>query len=261
MPVVNPSAVAVASVTPAGLLLLEPDEPEFPLIIPGPQGPIGPQGPSGSGGSSGPSYVDLDHYIPDEVPLIYIPSPEYIRRIQGTSGDAGPFETWQLIVANSTPNTTQNYFDANALIMTTKNLLPGTYKFRYSIWYQSAGTTTGIGISPFFTGTIVTSRCIWYQISSGTTATTGIGDNSYASGTGAIGQIMEGYIYDGNFSIGASAGISIGVITANAINQAFLEGTFNVSVAGDLELRIRNETGAVGVLCTAGTSLELKKID
>ena len=259
MPVTNPSASVVSSVTPAGILLLEPEEPDFPLIIPGPQGPIGPQGPSGGGGNGGgPTYVDLDHYEPEITVLPYIAPICWIKRASGIITDAGPYLTWLTIIVNSTPNTTIDVFDVNALILTITGVTPGTYRFRTIVKYQTAATTTGIGIRVGHTGTTNSWNSWMYQVTTGTTATNGIGDSVHTGGPpGVVGHIMEGYAMN---TSGASGGFTIGVDGGVAGIMAILEGVFNVSVAGSVELRVASEIAGSGVECADGTHFELAKI-
>lgn len=252
----GPQGIQGPSGQPA-LLVYDADEPEFPLIIPGPQGSTGPQGPSGNGNSSGPSYVDLTDNTPEIPPLIYTPSPEYVRVILGNSGDAGLFITRQTLTSDSTPNTTTAFADANGLVMSTLNVGVGIWKFKYTILYNTPVTTTGIRITINHTGTIVFTQWWWYQIGTGTSASTGIGDNVFAGAAAAAGQLLEGYI--GNAALADAPSIGVSITSGSAKWLAILEGIIEISATGSLQLKIASEIATSGVKCFRGTTLELAR--
>lgn len=176
-----------------------------------------------------------------------------ITRIAGSSGASGADITWQNLTSNSaTCNTTA----LCAAIMTTTGVGAGTWKFKYTLIYQSAATTTGIGFGINHTGTVGEFQAMWSNATTGGAAATGIGDNDT---TTVAGQLMEAKHDNGLNAVIGSA--SAGVATANADVLAVLEGIIVVTGSGNLELKIASEVASSNVLVKADSTLELLKIE
>lgn len=176
-----------------------------------------------------------------------------LTRINGSSGAAGADTTWQNLTANSTDCTTTALC---AAVMTTTGVGAGTWKFKYTIIYQTAATTTGIGFAINHTGTAGQYQAMWTHITTGGAAATGIGDSDTAT---AAGQLAEGK-HEGalNALIGST---TAGVDAANTDIMAVLEGIIVVTASGDLELKIGSEVGSSAVRVMADSTLELLKIE
>jgi hypothetical protein len=176
-----------------------------------------------------------------------------LTRINGNSGAAGADVTWQNLTANSaTCNTTA----LCASVMTTTTVGAGTWKFKYTLIYQTAATTTGIGFGINHTGTVGEFQAMWYHPTTGGAAATGIGDNDTAT---SAGQLMEAKHDNGLNAVIGSA--TAGVATANADILAILEGIIVVTGSGNMELKLASEVASSNVLIKADSSLELMKIE
>jgi hypothetical protein len=132
----------------------------------------------------------------------------------------------------------------------------GVYRFKYMVRYQSALTTTGIRFSVNFTGTTPFFNALvrWSDVSAA--ASTGAPDQDQVLATGAV--------------IGAFAartksvsgwGTTISVDTANADMLTIIEGHFEATVAGDLQLFHGSEVAGGVSVVKAGTNLILTRIN
>lgn len=176
-----------------------------------------------------------------------------LMRINGSSGAAGSDMTWQNLTANSSTCGTTALCSA---IMTTTGVGAGTWKFKYTLIWQSAATATGIGFGINHTGTVGEFQALWYGISTGGTAATGTFDSDTTTGGG---QMAEGKHDNGLNAVIGSA--SAGVDAANADQTAILEGIIVVTATGQLELKIASEVASSNVLVKADSTLELMKIE
>ena len=130
----------------------------------------------------------------------------------------------------------------------TQVLEPGTYRLDGLVVYQAA--TTGTGLQMYVNcvgGTLGRVYMMWYQVTTGTTDATGVGDGA----TTANNQILEGKTQrDNNLPSGATAGVD----TANADVMAILEGV--VVVTAETELRIMfNSSNTNQVAIEVGSNL------
>ena len=175
-----------------------------------------------------------------------------IKRINGSSGAVGEYITLQKLTANSPDVTT---IALSASIMTVTGLGVGVWKFKYTLFYQTAALTTGIAFGVNHTGTTNFFNATWRHITTGTTATTGVGDDVQAVVAGTDVEGKSGSTI--NAVIGSA---SAGVATINANICAILEGILEVTVSGDLELKIASEVAGSAVRVMARSCLELTKI-
>ena len=175
-----------------------------------------------------------------------------LTRIAGSSGAAGADITWQNLTADSANCATTALC---AAIMTTTGVGAGTWRFTYTIIYQTAATATGIGFGINHTGTAPTFKARWLHVTTGGAAATGIGDDVTATVGGQMAEGKSGSTL--NAVIGSA---SAGVATINANILATLEGILVVTATGSLEFKIASETtSAVRVM--ADSTLELLKIE
>ena|SRR3989344_538471 len=173
-----------------------------------------------------------------------------ITRVAGSSGAAGSDITLQRLTSNTADVTTTSL---SSSVMSTTSVGAGTWKFKYTLFYQTAATTTGIAFGVNHTGASSSlKQAIWYHITTGGAAATGIGDN--VAGT-AAGQLTEG---KSGATINAIIGsATAGVATANANITAILEGVVVVTNSGSLELKIASEVSGSAVRLISGSMLEL----
>ena len=173
-----------------------------------------------------------------------------ITNVYGASGTAGPRETWQTLNDNCAGNKTTTL----ATCVTTNGLVDGTYRFEYTVVWQSNTTTTGI---TFMVGTPAgadTFVATWIFPGTGTSAITGSNDQV----TGAVdGQLA------GHQSVRTNAGALgpvAGVDTANANILALIYGVIRItSPTATLYLSAAAETTG-GITVASGTTLNLRRI-
>lgn len=207
----------------------------------------------GSGMTAGDMVVSLDtgqFYIALSATTLMEIGSAGITRIAGSSGAAGSGITLQRLTADSSSITSTT----PTVVMTTTGLGVGVWHFRYVVIYQSAATGTGISFVVNHTGTVTEYVKTWHHVTTGGAASTGVGDDVAGTNTG---QIVEGHANTAN---NGDEGPTAGVAAANTDVMAVVEGFITVSVSGDLELKIRTETGGTGVLLKAASHLHLTKV-
>ena len=176
-----------------------------------------------------------------------------VKRINGSSGAAGSYITLQNLTANSSDVTSTALSSA---VMSTTGVGAGTWKFKYTLMYQTAATATGIGFGINHTGTVGLFIARWTHITTGTGTATGIGDNVAAT---VAGQLTEG---KSDATINAVIGsTSTGVAAANANIMAVLEGIIVITATGTLEFKISSDVSGSAVRIMADSVLELVKVE
>ena len=175
------------------------------------------------------------------------------QRISGNSGAAGPAMTWQVLTGDSA---TCNTVALCASVMTTTGVGVGTWKFVYTLIYQTANVNTGISFALNHTGTVGKMRAMWRNVTTGGAAATGVGDSVAATNAG---QLVEGK--SGGTLNAVIGSASAGVDTANTDILAVLEGLIVVTATGDLQLKLGSEVAASAVKIMADSTLELNKIE
>lgn len=171
-------------------------------------------------------------------------------RINGNSGVAGPYKTFQKLSADSASQTSVT----PATVMTTTGVGVGTWHFEYTLIFQTAATTTGIRISNNHTGTVTTYQMHSDFLSTGGAAATGVTDAIAASATAGL---HEGH---GERVLNANSKATVGVATANANQMIVVRGIMVVTVTGDLQFRLGTEIAGSAVKLMADSVLELTKI-
>lgn len=170
--------------------------------------------------------------------------------IAGNTGAAGARETTMVLAANSADVTVTT----QTTVMTITGVGVGTWRVKGTLIYQTAATTTGIGIVLDHTGTLTRFVSNRIFISTGGAAATGIADQAAAV---AAGQLVEGKAERVKATLSS---FTVGVDTANADQLEILDAVLIVSVSGDLTLRIASEVAASAVRLMAGSILELSKV-
>jgi hypothetical protein len=132
----------------------------------------------------------------------------------------------------------------------------GTWKYKYTLIFQTAVTTTGIGFGVNHTGTVGQFQAMWTTITTGGNAATGVSDSDTAT---VAGQMAEGKQEGALNAVIGSA--TAGVDTANTDATAILEGIIVVTATGSLELKIASEVASSAVRIMADSTLELLKIE
>lgn len=178
---------------------------------------------------------------------------QLIKKINGSSGVAGSFITWQRLTANSSDIATTTPTG----IMTVTGLGLGTYRVRYIILYQSSATTTGVGFV-LFNSVAIFHQNLWYHVTTGGTAATGVGDDDTVT---VAGQMMEGKSEAVPAAESVIGSFSAGVAVVNSTIMAIIESIFTIDEAGDdqLDLRMASETGSA-VRAMANSCMELHKL-
>lgn len=170
--------------------------------------------------------------------------------IAGNSGAAGQRQTTMCLSADSSDVTVTT----QTTVMTVTGVGAGTWRLKGTLIYQTAATTTGIGITVDHTGTVTRFVSNWIHITTGGTAATGISDQSTAT---AAGQMVEG---KAERAKDTRSSFTVGVDTANADELAVLDCVIIVTVTGQIELKIASEIGGSAVRLKAGSLLELTKV-
>jgi hypothetical protein len=177
----------------------------------------------------------------------------FFKRINGSTGEAGPYMTLQNLTGATLNCTTIALCNS---VMTTTSVTPGTWKFKYTVIYQTAAVGTGIGFGINHTGTVSQFQAMWNHITTGGGAATGIGDDD---ATTVAGQLMEGKSDNTLNAVIGSA--TAGVATANSDILATIEGIIVVTATGNLELKIASEVNLSAVRLMEDSMLELTKIE
>lgn len=196
--------------------------------------------------------MSLDDFSISYPPAVAGGGANTITRISGNSGAAGADITYQILTSASATITTVT----PTVVITTTGLGAGLWRYRYEGNYQSAATTTGLSFVVNFTGTVTAGRYQkrWTHVTTGAAASTGVGDDIAGTNTG---QIVEGHATITN---NADEGPTAGVAVANSNIGFVVEGFAETTSSGNLELKLRTEVAASGVLITAGTNLTLIKM-
>lgn len=138
-------------------------------------------------------------------------------------------------------NTTVTYADVTNL--TTVSLAAGNYKFKAVIIFQTAATTTGIGlrVAPALVSGATVSLCY---------------------GKWQIAQAANGTAKDfvNDQILAASNFTSASVVAATTDNIAIGDGTFTITGAGIMALQLRSEIAASGASVMTGSFLEIEQI-
>ena len=170
--------------------------------------------------------------------------------LTGSSGAASSNRTTLCLSANSADSTVIT----QTVAMTITGIGVGTYRVKGTLVYQTAATTTGIALVLNHTGTLTRFVSNWIQLTTGTTASTGIGDQATTTNAG---QLVEG---KAERVKGTLSSASAGVDTINADQLAVMDAIIIVSVTGDVTLSIASEVAGSAVRLMAGSLLEVEKV-
>jgi len=177
---------------------------------------------------------------------------EYIvKRAAAATVAAGEFMTWLVLASDSATITGQS----QTTVMTITSVGVGRYHFKCQLIYQSAGTTTGIDVSVNHSGTTTQFLVEHRFAGTGTTAATAAASEAAAGATGAIYEAQGQRSKDSVIGAG-----TVSVDAADSDMMSTIEGFMVVSVSGDLQIKMANETGSVAVKARQGSFLELKKL-
>ncbi len=176
---------------------------------------------------------------------------EYIFRTATSTVTAGGFTTWQILAADQIASQS----NSATIMFSTKSVGAGTWNFAYHLIYQTAATTTGLGISVNHTGAspghyVAMSRFV----STGGAAATGVADQVQSSQTAGI---VEG---KGERALNTVSSFTVGVDTASANCYTVYSGILVVTNSGDLQLKVVSEVNGSNVHVKAGSHLILNKI-
>jgi len=175
----------------------------------------------------------------------------YITVYDTATASAGPYITWQRLPVNMIASQS-----ASATIMfVTTSVGAGTWQFDYHIIYQSAATTTGVGMHVNHTGASPGSFVVMSRyLTTGGAAATGVVDQVQTSQTAGI---MEG---KAERVLNTRSSFTVGVDTANADIYTVYSGLLIVTNTGDLHFKVTSEVNGSNITVETGSFLELKKI-
>lgn len=157
------------------------------------------------------------------------------------------------VVTSTQTNTTVT--PAAVTELSGTSLVAGTYRYKAEIIWQAAATTTGISLYITGTGGTVTRNVgHQYTTTTGTTATTGVADQSTVAATF---QMLESRAWRANATDPGPYG---GVDTANSDQFSVIEGIIVVTATTTLDVMFRSEVAASGVSVMAGSILKYEKV-
>lgn len=177
-----------------------------------------------------------------------------VTNIEGATGTAGPRETWQTLTANCAGNKSSTL----ATCMTTNGLPKGTYRFEYTVVWESNAATNGIR---FAVGTPAAQDR--YQASflypdQGSSATSGVGDQLIAAVAGSI------FGHQSTRTNGADMGPTSGVDTINSPILSRIYGIIRITSSTDATLYLSAASelndGTSGITVASETTLNLRRI-
>lgn len=157
------------------------------------------------------------------------------------------------IIVKHLDATQQNDTTTPASITEFEQVLePGSYKLKGLVPYQAAAT--GTGMQMFLNcdgGTVSLLSFIWWQVTTGTAAASGVGDGA----TTSTAQLLEGKAQRVN---NTPSGATQGVDTANENVLAVLEGLLLVTAQTTLKVMF-NSSAASAVTLQIGSHLVITK--
>jgi hypothetical protein len=176
---------------------------------------------------------------------------EYIFRTSTSTVTAGAFQTWQHLNADQVASSSTT----PVVMMSTLGVGAGTWNFTYHIIYQSAATTTGLGISVNHTGASP-GHYVMQAIfaSTGGAASTGVADQIQSTQTAGL---MEA---KAERTLSTRSSQTAGVDTASANCYIVCSGILVVTNSGDLQLQVTSEVNGSNIHVKAGSHLILNKI-
>ena len=172
-----------------------------------------------------------------------------ITRIAGSSGAAGADITWQNLTANALVTST-----TNVVVMTTTGVVPGSYKFQYTVIFQTSVATTGVGFMIGHSGTVGNFAARMSHVTNQGTTTDAISESN--TNTVNLGSMEAKH---GSTINGLIGSLTEGVDLANADILMVIEGIVVVTATGQLELGMRGQTTSE-IRILADSCLELLKI-
>lgn len=175
----------------------------------------------------------------------------YIIRADTATASCGTWITWQRLNADQIASQS----NSATVMFSTLGVGAGTWQFNYHIIYQTAATTTGVGMYVNHTGAspghfVAMSRFV----TTGGAAATGVADQVAATNAG---QLVEG---KAERVLNTRSSPTAGVDTASANCYTVYSGLLVVTNTGDLQFKVTSEVNGSNVHVKAGSFLELKKI-
>lgn len=136
------------------------------------------------------------------------------------------------------------------------SLTAGSYHVRYNLIVQTSATTTGLKFGVNYTGTVTRMACVYLFPTTGTTAATGIMEDSIAANTG---NLLEQSTAITETTTAPNMGPNAGSAATNTNMWNVVDCTVVVSDSGDLELWHGSET-ANATTVEVGSSAVLTKV-
>jgi hypothetical protein len=129
----------------------------------------------------------------------------------------------------------------------------GTYLIEGVLLWKTAATTTGIEVYFNHTGTAPRLVATFQTGTTGTTASSGVADQS----TTSTAQLVE---YKAQRANNTASGVMQGTDTADSVCLTQVAGSINVSASGNLQLMFRSEVAGSLVTMMTGCILRLTKV-
>jgi hypothetical protein len=176
---------------------------------------------------------------------------EYIFRTSTSTVTAGAFQTWQHLNADQVVSSSAT----PVVMMSTQAVGAGTWNFAYHIIYQSAATTTGLGITVNHTGASPGNYVMQAAFAStGGAAATGVADQVQSSQTAGLIEAKAERV------LNTISSQTVGVDTANTNCYIICSGALVVTNSGDLQLKVSSEVNGSNITVKSGSHLILCKI-
>ncbi len=175
----------------------------------------------------------------------------YIERFNTATCSAAAYITYQTLAADQIASQS----NSDTVMFATLAVGSGTWNFSYNVIYQSAATTTGIGIRVNHTGASPGHFVAMSNfVSTGGAAATGVADQVQSSQTAGI---VEG---KGERVLNTKSSFTVGVDTVSANCLVVYSGILVVTNSGDLQLKVTSEVNGSNIHVKAGSHLILQKV-
>ena len=173
---------------------------------------------------------------------------EYVTQVPTATGTVGAYITFQKMAEDSA-----NLSDVSGVVvMSSLGVGTGVWAAKYIVLYLASAAGQGFGVYLNHTGTVTTFTSIVQYVTTGTTAVSGVHDQTVAAA-----QLVEG---KAERVINTFSSVTTGVDTASGTMMMTVDAMFVVTASGNLHLKARAETAGDTVRVLTNTNLQLAKI-
>lgn len=175
----------------------------------------------------------------------------YIDRNATATFTAGAYITFQAMPSNVTVSQSNSF----VAIFTTLNVGSGTWNIQYHLIYETAATTTGVGMRINHTGASPTRFVATsFFVTTGGAAATNIADQVQSSQAAGL---IEG---KGERALNTLSSFTVGVDTASSDCHMIYSGILVAANTGTLTLNAASEVNGSNVVFKTGSHLILQKV-